>query len=94
MTIEQQQQLERELDGAMKSGDKQRIDCAMANILLALIDCQRKTADRVKEIFNEREATKNKVAGAKLFYGLLKAAISIAGPTGAIILCKLTGILF
>lgn len=50
MTVEQQKSLERELQGAMESGDENRIRCAQANILLALIDCQRKTAERVKKL--------------------------------------------
>ena len=50
MTLEQQDSLKRELDGAMKSGDEARIRCAQSNILLALMDCQRKTADRVKKL--------------------------------------------
>lgn len=51
MTLEMQHSLERELDGAMKcegSIRPERIAAAQANILLALMDCQRKTAERVK----------------------------------------------
>ena len=94
MTLEQQESFKRELDGAMASGDKSRIDAAMANILIALIECQRKTADRVKELVADKEAVKNKKEGLRLGAMLLKAAINIGGPTGAIILCKLTGILW
>ncbi len=50
MTREQKESLARELDGAMKSGDTDRIRCAHANILLALMDCQMKTSDRVKKL--------------------------------------------
>lgn len=50
MTIEQQESLKRELEGAMESGDDNRIRCAQSNILLALMDCQRKTAERVKKL--------------------------------------------
>ena len=50
MTQEMQESLKRELEGAMKSGDDNRIRCAQSNILLALMDCQRKTADRVKKL--------------------------------------------
>ena len=50
MTLEQQESLRRELDGAMASGDDARIRCAQSNILLALMDCQRKTSDRVKKL--------------------------------------------
>lgn len=50
MTIEQQESLTRELDGAMASGDDKRIRCAQSNILLAVMDCQRKTSERVKRL--------------------------------------------
>lgn len=50
MTIEQQESLTRELDGAMQSGDAKRITCAQSNILLAVMDCQRKTSERVKRL--------------------------------------------
>lgn len=54
MTLEQQQSLERELKGAMEWPDEatrpMRVQAAMANCLLALIDCQRKTSDRVKKL--------------------------------------------
>lgn len=50
MTVEQQSSLQRELEGAMASGDAQRIRCAHSNILLALMDCQQKTAKRVKSL--------------------------------------------
>lgn len=50
MTLEMQNALKRELDGAMESGDDKRIRCAQSNILLALMDCQRKTSERVKRL--------------------------------------------
>ncbi|MCQ2299969.1 MAG: hypothetical protein MJZ81_07600 [Bacteroidales bacterium] len=50
MTLEQQESLARELDGAMESGDPKRITCAQSNILLSLMDCQRKTSERVKRL--------------------------------------------
>lgn len=50
VTIEQQESLTRELEGAMQSGDDKRIRCAQSNILLAVMDCQRKTSERVKRL--------------------------------------------
>ena len=98
MTLEMQEMLEREMDDALSLEDAARRADAVQTVTLhylrALTDCNRKTAERVKELVAEREANKNRVAGVKLFYGILKAAISIAGPTGAIVLCKLTGILW
>lgn len=50
MTLEMQESLKRELDGAMESGDENRIRCAQSNILLALMACQCKTGDRLKKL--------------------------------------------
>lgn len=54
MTKEMQESLARELEGAMNWSDEEtrseRIMRAQANILISLIDCQRKTADRVKKL--------------------------------------------
>ena len=98
MTIEMQTMLEREMDDALALDDAARRADAVQTVTLhylrALTDCQRKTAERVKELVAEREANLNKREGLKLGAMLLKTAINIAGPTGAIILCKLTGILF
>lgn len=64
----------------------------LANI--ALVDCQRKTAERVKELYVESEARKNRLAGAKIAAGIVKGAIAVGGPTLAIWICKLVGILW
>ena len=50
MTLEQKESLERELKGAMESGDAHRVRCAHSNIMLALMDCQQKTGARVKSL--------------------------------------------
>lgn len=50
----------------------------------ALIDCQRKTADRVKGLVQERDGVKERVKGAKFLIDLLKLVAS-AGGTAAII---------
>jgi len=47
MTLEMQNALERELKDAKTSEDRA---LAQSHILLALMDCQRKTADRVKKL--------------------------------------------
>ena len=47
MTYEMQKSLERELKDAKNADD---ITKAQSHILLALMDCQRKTADRVKNL--------------------------------------------
>lgn len=50
MTEELQRALDRQLDEALESGDAMRISRAQANILKSLMDCQRKTAERVKRL--------------------------------------------
>ena len=98
MTLELQETLEREMNDALALEEPSRRQDAVLTVLAhqnrALVDCQRKTSDRVKELLKEREAAANKREGLKLGAMLLKAAINIGGPTGAIVLCKLTGILW
>ncbi len=54
MILEMQESLKRELEGAMEWPDEntrtERIVRAQANILISLMDCQRKTSDRVKKL--------------------------------------------
>lgn len=47
MTVEQQKQIEREFADARNSDE---ITKAQTHAILALIDCQRKTAERVKKL--------------------------------------------
>lgn len=50
MTIELQEALTRQLTEAIDKGDPSGVVKAQANILLSLMDCQRKTAERVKKL--------------------------------------------
>ena len=84
MTKEQQEYLARDLEDAMTSGDAKRIDRAHSNILLALIDCQRKTADRVKELMIDADRRKNRLEGASWLWKVLQLFAASGG--GAIIL--------
>ena len=84
MTLELQQTLGRELDDATASGDAARIDRAHSNILLALIDCQRKTADRVKELHGEATAKRHRIEGATMLWKVLQLVAASGG--GALIL--------
>ena len=47
MTLEMQKSLERELEDAKTPEDR---SLAQSHILLAVMDCQRKTAERVKKL--------------------------------------------
>ena len=84
MTEELQSSLARELEAAVDSGDDKRLNRAHSNILLALMDCQRKTAERVKELRIEADRKQHRLQGAKLLWDVLKIAAASGG--GAIIL--------
>lgn len=51
MTLEDVKHFTQEIKDAVKSGDASRIQCAHARILVSMMDCQAKTADRVKEMY-------------------------------------------
>lgn len=83
MTIEQQAMLKLEMDDALALTDPSRraeaVQTVTLHYLYALTDCQRKTADRVKSMVAEKEATKHKLEGMALLVKLLKYAASIGG---------------
>lgn len=84
MTLEMQKILEEEVAQAEASNDKERIQRAMVRATLALVDCQRKTGERVKQLeakWVEREA---KAKGVALMWDFLKLVASAGG--GALIL--------
>ena len=68
MTLEMQELLEREMEDALKIEDPARKSDAVLTVLShqmrALIDCQRKTSERVKRIVNEAEEADAKRQGA------------------------------
>jgi hypothetical protein len=88
MTEELQHSLEMEMKDALRIEDAEHRHDAILTVLVhqneALIDCQRKTADRVKTLVQERESVKERVKGAKLLIDALKL-IASAGGTAAII---------
>jgi len=98
MTVEMQAHLKREMDDALAIEDSERRHDAMLTVLVhqndALIDCQRKTSDRVKGIVAEKEAEKNKKLGAKWAFGLMISVVSVVGPIAAIKICKVVGIMW
>lgn len=51
MTQEDVKHYTQEIKDAVQSGDEARIRCAHARILVSMMDCQAKTADRVKEMY-------------------------------------------
>lgn len=62
--------------------------------LIALVDCQHKTSDRVKQLVAEKEADKNKRIGAKIALATVVGVASVVGPVVAIKICKVVGVLF
>ena len=88
MTEELQHSLEIEMKDALRIEDDALRHDAILTVLChqndALIDCQRKTADRVKKIVKERNSVMERVKGAKFMIELLKL-IASAGGTAAII---------
>ena len=84
MTIEMQALIEKEIADAEAAHDGERMQRAIARATLAMIDCQRKTAERVKELLAANEARKNTQRGVKLAWDVLKLLASAGG--GAVIL--------
>ena len=88
MTQEMQNALERELNDAKSIEDPARrheaIEMVQSHMLAALIDCQRKTAERVKELVANKEETKNKIEGAKWLWAVIRYLVA-AGAGGAVL---------
>ena len=88
MTEELQHSLEIEMKDALGIEEPERRHEAILTVLVhqndALIDCQRKTSDRVKGLVQERDGMKERVKGAKILIDILKIVAS-AGGTAAII---------
>ena len=76
------------MNDALRIDDDNRKHDAILTVLVhqndALIECQRKTADRVKGLVQESYGVKERINGAKFLIGLLKL-IASAGGTAAII---------
>lgn len=83
MTLEMQEVLEREMDDALKIEDPARKSDAVLTVLShqmrALIDCQRKTAERVKSIVAEDEREKSERRGAVFAARCLWLALGALG---------------
>ena len=62
--------------------------------LIALVDCQHKTSDRVKTLVAEREADHNRRIGARVALAAVVGVASVVGPVVAIKLCKVVGVLW
>lgn len=84
MTQELQDYLTNQLDSATAP---EEIDRAMVGAMKALIDCQRKTAERVKEMRIEADRRKHRLEGMSWLWGTLQTLSASGG--GAAILAAL-----
>lgn len=88
MTVEMQEALNRELEDAkaIKEADRRReaMETVQSHMLAALIDCQRKTAERVKDLVARADAQRNRVAGAKALWTLLRYTAAAGGGAALI----------
>ena len=88
MSPEMQQALERELCDAKAIDDTYRrreaIEMVQSHMLAALVDCQLKTAERVKQLVAHAEAKRNRIAGAKTLWAVLRYLAAMGG-TGVIV---------
>ena len=81
MTPEMKDLLTRQLDNAQTHDE---IDKALVASMKSLVDCQCKTAERVKELRIEADRSKQRREGAKWLWGVLATFAASGG--GAIIL--------
>ena len=84
MTEEMQKYLTQQLASAVTH---EEMDRALVSSMTALIDCQRKTADRVKSILIDKDREKSRREGAKWMWGTLAAVAASGG--GSLILSLL-----
>ena len=88
MTVEMPQALERELNDAKAIDDTDRrheaIEMVQSHMLAALVDCQLKTAERVKALSADAEAKRNRIVGAKTLWAVLRYLAEVCG-TGVVV---------
>ena len=88
MSPEMQQALERELNDAKAIDDTDRrheaLEMVQSHMLAALVDCQLKTAERVKQLVANAEARRNRIAGAKTLWVMLRYLAAMGG-TGVVV---------
>lgn len=81
MTKEMRDLLVDQLD---KAKTDEEVDRAMVGGMKAMIDCQYKTSERVKDLVIDRDREKSRKEGAKWLWGILSAIAASGG--GAVIL--------
>ena len=81
MTKEMRDLLVDQLD---KAKTDEEVEKAMVGGMKAMIDCQYKTSERVKDLVIDRDREKSRREGAKWLWGILSAVAASGG--GAVIL--------
>lgn len=66
---------------------------AMAESMIALIDCQKKTSERVKALVKRNEEQDHKKEGAKWVLGIVYAVVTFLCTSGSVMACKFFGLL-
>lgn len=62
--------------------------------MIAVVDCQFKTSERVKKLVEDKEAETNRKIGAKIAVASIVGLASVVGPVIAIKICKVVGVLW
>ena len=65
MTREQQEMIDREYNEAIAANDDKRILRAIGHATISMVDCQRKTSDRVKELVEKDHTIENELENMK-----------------------------
>ena len=76
------------VDNLDKAETPSEVDRAMVGGMKAMIDCQYKTSERVKDLVIDRDREKSRKEGAKWLWGILSAVAASGG--GALILKMLS----
>lgn len=94
MTIEMQEALKRELDDAKAIEDGARrheaLETVLCHELAALIDCQRKTAERVKDLVARADGARQRVKGAQALLAVLRYVAAMGGGAAVVKLLAAT----
>lgn len=88
MTVEMQKALERELADAKAIEDGARrheaLETVLCHELAALIDCQRKTAERVKDLVARADNARQRVKGAQAMLVVLRYVAAMGGGAAVV----------
>lgn len=88
MTIEMQSALQREIEDAKSIPDAARrreaVETVLCHGIAALIDCQRKTAERVKDLVARADGARQRVKGAQALLTVLRYVAAMGGGAAVV----------